>query len=96
MTEELEKKLNELLGLKKQMEEATAQQHKVNTLSVLEKYKKEAKRSHIRKLVGFFMGIVFLFLGAVGLGSTDITIMNHNITGTPVQYALGGTETLKK
>ncbi len=28
MTEELEKKLNELLGLKKQMEEATAEQRK--------------------------------------------------------------------
>ena len=91
MTEELEKKLNELLGLKKQMEEATAEQRKKNTLSVLEQYKKEARRARIRFLIGFVMSIVFLWFGALGLGSTKVIIMGHDITGTPAQYAMGGT-----
>lgn len=91
MTEDLEKKLNELLGLKKQMEEATAGQRKKNTLSVLEKYKKEARRARIRFLIGFVMSIVFLWVGALGLGSTKVIIMGHDISGTPAQYALGGT-----
>ena len=91
MTEELEKKLNELLGLKKQMEEATAEQRKKNTLSVLEQYKKEARRARIRFLIGFVMSIVFLWFGALGLGSTKVIIMGHDISGTPAQYALGGT-----
>ena len=37
------------------------------------------------------MGMVFLWNGAQQLGSTTIIIMGHDITGTPVQYALGGT-----
>ena len=91
MSEELEKKLNELLGMKKQMEEATAEQRKKNTLSVLKEYKKEAKRSRIRSLIALIIGMVFLLFGAAGLGSTQIMIMGHDISGTPAQYALGGT-----
>ena len=91
MTEELEKKLNELLGLKKQMEEATAEQRKNNTLSVLDQYKKEARRARIRSMIAWTMGTLFLLFGAIGLGSTTIIIMGHDISGTPAQYALGGT-----
>jgi hypothetical protein len=91
MTEELENKLNEILGLKKQLEESTAEQRKATASSVLEQYKKEAKRARIRYLIGFIMSIVFMLFGAAGLGSTEIIIMGHDISGTPAQYALGGT-----
>ena len=91
MTEELEKKLDELLGFKKQMEEATSEQRKKHTLSVLEKYKKEERRAGIRSRIALILGMVFLWLGAAGLGSTKIIIMGHDISGTPSQYALGGT-----
>ena len=91
MTEELEKKLNELLGLKKQMEEATAEQRKNNTLSMLEQYKKEEKRARIRTRIALLISMAFLWLGALGLGSTEIVILGHDISGTPAQYALGGT-----
>ena len=91
MTEELEKKLNELLGLKKQMEDVTAEQQKKNTQFAIERYNKEAKRSLIRFLFGLIMGIVFLWNGALGLGSTTIIILGHDISGTPAQYVLGGT-----
>ncbi len=89
MTEELEKKLNELLGLKKQMEEVTAKQRKKNTLSVLEQYKKEARRARIRFLIGFAMGLLLMWFGILGLCSTQVIIMGHDITGTPAQYVLG-------
>jgi len=91
MTEDLENKLNEILGLKKQLEEATAEQRKKNASSVLEQYKKEAKRDRIRSLIGLIMGALLLWFGALGLGSTQIIIMGHDISGTPAQYALGGT-----
>ena len=93
MTEELEKKLNELLGFKKQME-VTAEQSKKNTLSVLEKYKKEAKRARIRSFIALIIGTAFIWFGAHGLGSTEIIILDHDISGTPAQYALGGTSVL--
>lgn len=91
MTEELEQKLNELLGLKKQLEETTTEQRKKNTLSVLEQYKKEARRARIRSMIALAISIVFMWIGALGLGSTTIIIMGHDISGTPAQYALGGT-----
>ncbi len=91
MTEELEKKLDELLGFKKQMEEATSEQRKKNTLSVLEKYKKEERRARIRSRIALIISMVFMWFGAAGLGSTKIIIMGHDISGTPAQYALGGT-----
>ena len=55
MTEEFEKKLDELLGFKKQMEEATSEQRKKNTLSVLEKYKKEERRAGIRSRIALII-----------------------------------------
>ena len=90
MDQELEKKLNELLGFKKQMEEATAEQQKINALSMVEKYKKEAKRAPIRSLMALAISFVFIMFGATGLGSSEIVIMGHDISGTPTQYALGG------
>lgn len=66
MTEELEKKLNELLGLKKQLEEITEEKKKAVTSEVLEQYKKEARLSLIRYRVAFGIGlaqyIVFVVL----------------------------------
>jgi hypothetical protein len=89
MTEELEKKLNELLGLKKQFEEATDERRRIATSSVLEQYKKEARRARIRFLIGFVMGLLFMLLGILGLCSTKVIIMGHDISGTPAQYVLG-------
>jgi hypothetical protein len=57
MTEELEKKLNELLGLKKQLEEITEEKKKAATSEVLERYKKEARLSLIRCRVGLGIGL---------------------------------------
>jgi hypothetical protein len=91
MDEELEKKLNELLGFKKQLEEANAEQHKINTLSMVEKYKKEAKRAPIRSRIALAISFVFILFGSLGLGSTKIIIMNQDISGTPAQYVFGGT-----
>jgi hypothetical protein len=91
MTEELENKLNEILGLKKQLEEATAEQRKANTQTVLEEYKREAKRSRIRVVFGLIIALVFMELGALFLGSTKVIIMGHDISGTPAQYVFGGT-----
>ena len=42
MTEELEQKLNELLGLKKLLEEATDEKQKTVTTPVVNKYRKKA------------------------------------------------------
>ena len=73
------------------MEEATAEQRKNNTLSMLEQYKKEEKRARIRTRIALLISMAFLWLGALGLGSTEIVILGHDISGTPAQYALGGT-----
>jgi hypothetical protein len=89
MNEELEKKLTELLGLKKQMEEATSEQHKKNISSVLERYKKESRLSLIRSLFGLVMSIVLQLIGVLGLYSTQVVILGHDISGTPFQYFLG-------
>ena len=91
MNEDLESKLNELLGLKQQMEETTAAQRQKDISSTLEQYKKEARRSRIRFVIGMLVGIAFQWLGAAGLGATKMIIMGHDISGTPAQYALGGT-----
>jgi hypothetical protein len=66
MTEEMEKKLNELLGLKKQLEEITEEKKKAVTSEVFEQYKKEARLGLIRYRVAFGIGlaqyIVFVVL----------------------------------
>ena len=65
MTEELEKKLNELLGMKKQLEEIT--EHKKQN-AIFNQYKKEAKSARIRFWVGFSLGLLgyWSFVGLAG------------------------------
>jgi hypothetical protein len=89
MTEELEKKLNELLGLKKQFEEITAEKQKATTSLVIEQYKKMGRRARVRSLIGSVMALVFMEFGVLGLCSTQVIIMGHDITGTPAQYIFG-------
>ncbi len=71
MTEELEKKLNELLGLKEQLEAITAGQHEPDSSLVVKRYK-------IRLMLnwGFYglstaLAIAFVTVGLVGLQLTD-------------------------
>lgn len=90
MSEELEQKLNELLGMKKQLEELTAEKRKMNTSSTLEQYKKEARLGKIRLWVAIVISFVFLEVGAIILSSTKIIVMGTDITGHS-QYILGGT-----
>jgi uncharacterized protein with PQ loop repeat len=65
MTEELEKKLNELLGLKKQLEEITEEKKKAFTSSVVERYKKEARLTSIRFWVAFALGYSLVIFGLI-------------------------------
>jgi hypothetical protein len=67
MTDDLENKLNELLGLKKQLEEITAEKQKEVTFSVLERYKKEARFNLIRFWVKIVLGLVYLTAGIIGV-----------------------------
>ena len=60
---ELEKKLNELLGLKKQLEEMTEEKQKTITSSVVERYKKEARFDLIRCCVLVAIGGTMVALG---------------------------------
>jgi hypothetical protein len=88
MTEELEEKLNELLGLKKQLEEASEEQRKIDTSSVMRQYKKEAKCARIRCWVGLVIGFVFIELGVIGFCSTKLIVMGVDITG-PSKFIFG-------
>lgn len=88
MTEELEKKLSELLGLKKQLEEATDERKRMATASVIEQYKKEARNSRIRSWVGILIGLVFIELGVIGFCSTKLNVMGIDITG-PSKFVFG-------
>ena len=65
MTEELEKKLNELLGLKKLLEDATDEKQKTVTAPVLEQYKKKARYSLIRFCVGIGIGWALVMYGTI-------------------------------
>ncbi len=65
MTEELEKKLNELLGLKKQLEEATEEKKKAFTLSVTERYRKESRFNLIRCGVLIVLGWGMIMFGTI-------------------------------
>lgn len=64
MTEELENKLNELLGLKKQLDELTADKKLSDASSVFEEKKKEIKRRYFTLLI--FM-MAFMVFGIVGV-----------------------------
>jgi hypothetical protein len=63
MTEELEKKLDELLGLKKQLEEMTAEKSKDITSSVLRQYKKKLRSNFIRFCVAVAIGFIICSFG---------------------------------
>lgn len=89
MTEELEKKLNELLGLKKLLEKVTQGKMERETSSVLEQYKKEARSSRIRFWVGVAMGIVFVWLGVIALTATELRLIGFDVTG-PFKFILIG------
>jgi hypothetical protein len=65
MTEELEKKLNELLGLKKQLEEITEGKKKAFASSVVEQYKKETRLTLIRYWVAVTLGYLLVIFGLI-------------------------------
>ena len=71
MTEELEQKLNELLGLKKQLEEITEGKQKTVTSSVVKKYKKKAILNWIFFWLTFVLGMAFVSFGLIVLQLTD-------------------------
>lgn len=71
MTEELEKKLNELLGLKKQLEEVTEEKQKTVTSSVVKKYKRKAILNWVFFWLNFVLGMAFVAFGLIVLQITD-------------------------
>jgi len=77
MTEELEQKLTELLGLKKQLEEITEERRQKVTSSVIERYKKEARLSLIRFCVAAALGWGMVVFGAIiFVQHTDVVYIN--------------------
>ena len=69
MSEELEQKLNELLGMKKQLEEFTSEKKKNETATVFEE-----KRGKIKKYFYIYLGIAVLITlaGVAGIeGNAD-------------------------
>jgi hypothetical protein len=90
MTEELEQKLNELLGLKKQLEEIAEAKQKDKTSPVLEQYKKEARSARIRFWVGIAIGIVFVELGVMALTATELRVMGYDVLTGPFKFVLIG------
>ncbi len=65
MTEELEKKLNELLGLKEQLEEITEGKRKTVTSSVVKKYKKKAILNWVVFWLSYVLGMTFVVYGVI-------------------------------
>ncbi|MGB2808331.1 MAG: hypothetical protein WBC22_11350 [Sedimentisphaerales bacterium] len=90
MTEELEQKLNELLGLKKQLEEVTEEKQKTVAAPVLEQYKKEARTARIRFWIGLVIGIVFIELGVMALTATELRVMGYDVLTGPFKFVLIG------
>ncbi len=90
MTEELEKKLNELLGLKKILEEVTEGKQKTVTSPVLEQYKKEARSARIRFGIGIAIGVVFIELGVMALTATEVRVMGYDVLTGPFKFVLIG------
>ena len=62
MTEELENKLNELLGMKKQIEELYTD-NKIGEYEILLKFEKQGRMSKIKYIVNV---AAFLFMGVIG------------------------------
>ncbi|MHC4085310.1 MAG: hypothetical protein ACYSU3_03460 [Planctomycetota bacterium] len=71
MTEELEQKLNELLGLKKQLEEITEGKQKTVASSVVKKYKKKTILNWVFFWLTFMVGMAFISFGLIVIQHTD-------------------------
>lgn len=71
MTEELEKKLNELFGLKKLLEEVTEEKQKTVTAPVVKKYKKKTILNWVFFWLTFVLGMAFISFGLIVLQLTD-------------------------
>lgn len=71
MTEELEKKLNELLGLKKLLEEVTEEKQKTVTAPVVKKYKKKTILNWVFFWLTFVLGMAFVSFGLIVIQLTD-------------------------
>jgi len=71
MTEELEKKLNELLGLKKLLEEVTEEKQKTVTAAVVKKYRKKTILNWVFFWLTFVLGMAFVSFGLIVLQLTD-------------------------
>ena len=71
MTEELEKKLNELLGLKKLLEQVTEEKQKTVTAPVVKKYKKKTILNWVFFWLTFVLGMAFVSFGLIVLQLTD-------------------------
>ncbi len=66
MTEEMEKKLNELLGLKKQVEEFTAEKQKFVAFSIFEEKKRKTK---VYYYIWFAVTLGIMLFGLIGIFS---------------------------
>ena len=73
MTEELEKKLNELLGLKKLLEEATDEKQKTVTTLVVKKYRKKAILNWVFFWLSYVLGMTFIVYGVI------VYQLNHDV-----------------
>ena len=71
MTEELEKRLNELLGLKKQLEAITAGKYEEGGRSAVKSYKIRVILTWVFFGLSFALGMAFVILGLVALQLTD-------------------------
>ena len=64
MTEELEKKLNELLGMKKQLEDLTANREKSDVSSLFEEKKRKTK---VYFYIYFAITLAIMIYGIIGI-----------------------------
>jgi len=80
MTEELEKKLNELLGLKKQLEEATEEKQKTVTATILGRYRKKTLFISIFYWINYGIGVALLMLGLIDITRTRRLVVIDDTT----------------
>lgn len=71
MTQELEQKLNELLGMKKQIEELTTENRKTNTDDVLGQYKEKYRLNLILFIIKALFGWALIVFGLILLQLID-------------------------
>ena len=70
MSQDIDRRLEELMGLERQFATITDEQLERETSSSVGRYRKEARASRIRFWVGLVLGIVFVQLGVIGIHST--------------------------